>query len=75
MKISDEGPHGPVSPISQKLSLSSRWMRSRGTPTPSAQMSSASSSEMWQVIQSRSPSSPSTSVTNSQAHGMASALK
>ena len=74
-KISEDGPHGPVSPISQKLSLSRRWMRSRGTPTPSAQMSSASSSETWHVIQIRSPSTPRVSVTNSHAHGMASVLK
>ena len=31
-KISEHGPHGPVSPISQKLSLSRRWMRSHGEP-------------------------------------------
>ena len=64
-----------MSPISQKLSLSRRWMRSRGNPTLSAQISSASSSEVWTVTQMRSPSRPSTSVTNSHAHGMASALK
>ena len=34
MWISLHGPHGPVSPICQKLSLSPRrWMRSIGTPT------------------------------------------
>ena len=46
------GPHGPVSPICQKLSLSpSRWMRSIGTPTASCQICSASSSLSWTVIQ------------------------
>ena len=48
----------------------------RGGRRPtSAQISSASSSETWQVIQMRSPSRPRTSVMNSHAHGMASALK
>ena len=43
-----DGPHGPVSPISQKLSSSPRrWMRSAGTPTASRQMSAASSSSRW----------------------------
>ncbi len=61
------GPHGPVSPICQKLSLSPRrWMRSIGTPTTSCQIFSASSSLSWTVIQMRSPSKPHTSVTSSQ---------
>ena len=39
MWISLHGPHGPVSPICQKLSLSPRrWMRSIGTPTCSCQI-------------------------------------
>ena len=59
MWISEHGPHGPVSPICQKLSLSPRrWMRSIGTPTCSCQIASASSSLSWTVIQSRSPSKP-----------------
>ena len=70
------GPHGPVSPICQKLSLSPiRWMRAIGTPTRSCQICSASSSLSWTVIQIRSPSKPSTSVVYSQAHGMAFSLK
>ena len=76
MCSSEHGPHGPVSPICQKLSASPRrWMRSIGTPTASCQICSASSSEVCTVIQMRSPSSPSVSVTSSHAHGMASALK
>ncbi|CAB4912516.1 unannotated protein [freshwater metagenome] len=74
-KISVEGPQGPVSPISQKLSLSSRWILLGSRPTTSVQMPSASSSVTWHVTQRRSPSMPRTSVTNSQAHGIASALK
>ena len=63
MWISLHGPHGPVSPICQKLSLSPRrWMRSIGTPTCSCQMASASSSLSWTVIHNRSPSRPNVSV-------------
>ena len=68
-------PRGPVSPMFQKLSSPRRWMRSAGTPTASRQICSASSSLSWTVIHSRSPSMPRTSVTSSQAKGMASALK
>ena len=50
-------------------------MRSIGTPTTSCQICSASSSEVWTVIQMRSPSKPRSSVTYSHAHGMASSLK
>ena len=50
-KISVHGPHGPVSPICQKLSEANgapllspmRIIRSRGTPTSLAQMSASSS--------------------------------
>ena len=42
--ISEHGPQGPVSPISQKLSSSVCWIRDRGTPTTSAHRSAASSS-------------------------------
>ncbi len=72
---SELGPHGPMSPISQKLSLSRRWMRSIGKPTSSTHSATASSSSTWQVTQMRSPSRPSVSVENSQAQRMASALK
>ncbi len=72
---SELGPHGPTSPISQKLSAPSRWIRSVGKPTASAQISWASSSLVWMVTQMRSPSRPRTSVSSSQDHGMASALK
>ena len=59
MWISLHGPHGPVSPACQKLSLSPRrWMRSIGTPTISCQIASASSSDSCTVIHSRSPSKP-----------------
>ena len=81
MWISEHGPHGPVSPICQKLSLSpSRWMRSSGTPTCSCQIASASSSLSWTVIHSRSPSKPQpplagSEVTRSQLHGMIVALE
>jgi len=76
MWISEHGPHGPTSPICQKLSLSpSRWMRSIGTPTTSCQICSASSSLSCTVIHNRSPSKPNTSVTSSQPHGMAFSLK
>jgi hypothetical protein len=61
-KISLDGPHGPVSAMRQKLSSSSRWMRSSGTPTRSRQIAAASSSVWWTVIQSRSTSNWSTSV-------------
>ena len=44
-------------------------------PTLSIQICSASSSSSWTVIQRRSPSWPRTSVSSSQAIGMASALK
>ena len=61
MCSSEHGPHGPVSPICQKLSLSPRrWMRFMGTPTCSCQICSASSSLSWTVIQMRSPSRPNT---------------
>jgi hypothetical protein len=76
MWSSEQGPHGPVSPICQKLSASPRrWMRSIGTPTTSCQICSASSSEVCTVIQMRSPSKPRSSVVYSQAQGMASSLK
>ena len=76
MKISESGPQGPVSPIVQKLSSSPmRWMRSGRTPTLSIHSCSASSSPSCTVIQRRSPSRPKTSVSSSQAIGIASALK
>ena len=50
-------------------------MRSGRTPTTSRQIASASSSEVWQVTQRTSGSSPNSSVTSSQAMGIASALK
>ncbi len=76
MKISESGPHGPVSPMAQKLSSSPmRWIRSGGRPTLSIQICSASSSVSWTVTQRRSPSKPKTSVSSSQAIGMASSLK
>ena len=51
------------------------WMRSVGMPMESRQMPAASSSVEWTVIQRRSPSIFSTSVSNSQAQAMISALK
>ncbi len=50
-------------------------MRSSGMPTASCQMASASSSDVWTVIQRRSPSKPNISVTSSHDHGMAFSLK
>ena len=52
-KISEFGPHGPVSAMRQKLSSSPRrWMRSAGSPTTSRQIFSASSSVSWTVTHS-----------------------
>jgi hypothetical protein len=53
----------------------SRWIRSIGTPTCSCQIASASSSVVWTVIQRRSPSKPTTSVSSSHAIAMAPSLK
>ena len=50
-------------------------MRSRREADDVGQIASASSSLTWTVTQMRSPSRPSTSVTNSHAHGMASVLE
>ena len=50
-------------------------MRDIGTPTCSCQIASASSSDSWTVIHSRSPSMPHPSVTSSQLAGMISSLK
>ena len=84
MWISEQGPQGPVSPISQKLSLRpkrSTWEGS--TSVASRQIRSASSSAgrpsasspPKTVTHSRSLGSFQTPVRSSQAHGIASALK
>ena len=53
-KISDDGPHGPVSPmLPEVVSSPRRWMRSAGKPTSSRQMRSASSSSSCTVTHSR----------------------
>src|SRR5512138_103752 len=81
--ISEHGPHGPVSPIAQKLSfIPSLKIRSGGTPSP-FQKSKASwshgrpPSPLKTVVASRSTGSPSHfgEVTNSHAHLTASFLK
>ena len=66
-KISELGPHGPVGPISQKLSSPRRWMRLGGTPMRSRQSSSAWSSEVCTVTHRRSGSSPKPSVIRPHA--------
>ena len=61
-KISDEGPHGPVSPMRQKFGSPSRWIRSGGNPTTSRQIRSASSSSSCTVTHNRPGSTFSTSM-------------
>ena len=62
--------------MAQKLSASPRrWIRSRGTPTFSAQISIDSSSVSKTVTQIRSGSSSKTVVASSQAKGIACSLK
>jgi hypothetical protein len=81
--ISEQGPHGPVSPMAQKLSLApSLWMRLSGMPCPFHRAKASSSqgsvpSPAKTVAAQRSLSSPSHFglVTNSQAQATASFLK
>ena len=84
MWISVHGPHGPVSPISQKLShFDARSTRSGETPAFSIQMRSASSSAprpssaspSKTVTHRRSAGRPQTFVSSSQAQVIASSLK
>ena len=73
--ISEHGPHGPVSPISQKLSFSSKRRTWAGlTSVTSFQIFSASSSSRNTVTQSRSLGSFKTPVSSSHAQPMASRL-
>ena len=79
--ISEHGPHGPVSPISQKLSfLLPRRMRSSGTNLSHSWCASSSGSSpdagspSKYVTYSRSAGILYTSVRSSHAHAIASAL-
>ena len=84
MWISVQGPQGPVSPISQKLSLRPKKSTCAGsTSVDSFQMRAESSSRGRPsfssppntVTHSRSRGRPHTFVRSSHAHGIASALK
>ena len=84
MWISVQGPQGPVSPISQKLSRRSKrrtWLGSTSVSSSHRRSASSSagspsaSSPPKTVTHKRSFGRPQTSVRSSQAHGMASALK
>ena len=74
--ISEHGPHGPVSPIDQKLSSSPSFASLvEETPIFLSQISSDSLSSLWTVTQRRSSGSLSSSVKNSHAYSMAFSLK
>ena len=76
MSISEHGPHGPVSPMAQKLSSSSRRTTLSGEmPVSLGHSSAASSSSRKTVTHSFSLGRPSLSTKNSQANSMASFLK
>lgn len=80
--ISEHGPHGPVSPISQKLSVlspgiicaSGRYFFHSSFASRSAARPSSSSPSKY-VAYRRSTGSFHTSVSSVKAHSMASALK
>ncbi len=73
---SEQGPHGPVSPMAQKLSFSPRRrMRSSPRPATDFQSAKASSSSVKTVAFRRSLGSPSSSVSSSQQKRIASSLK
>ena len=75
MWISEHGPHGPVSPISQKLSFSpNRRIWSGAMSVCARHQSSASSSVVYTVAHSAGLGSFHTSVSNSQAQAIASFL-
>src|SRR3972149_1893977 len=70
--ISEQGPHGPVSPICQKLSFSSSLViLSFGIPVTSSQRASASSSSLNTVTHNLSFGSAISTVRNSHAKDMA----
>ncbi len=71
---SEQGPHGPVSPIAQKLSFSPR-RRIRSAGRNCLQSSNASSSSVKTVALSRSLGRPKSSVRSSQQDWIASFLK
>ncbi len=74
--VSEQGPHGPVSPIDQKLSASpNRRMRSSPMPATFFQSLMASSSPSSTVALIRSLGSPHFSVISSQQNRIASSLK
>ena len=80
--ISEHGPHGPVSPISQKLSClfpliiwSAGRCRSHIAAASSSRQSPSAGFPSNTVAYRREESSFSTSTRNSQAQSMASALK
>ena len=74
--ISEHGPHGPVSPIDQKLSSSPSFASLvEDTPIFLSQISSDSLSSLWTVTQRRSSGSFSSSVKNSHAYSIAFSLK
>ena len=74
--ISEHGPHGPVSPIDQKLSLvGMRMMRSSGRPAIFFHRAKASSSSENTVTSRRSAGRPNSFVTRFQASSIATSLK
>src|SRR4030043_1876767 len=75
MMISEHGPHGPVSPICQKLSFApSLAILSSGSPINSDQSFTASSSSIYTETWSLSLGNLNHSVKNSQAKVIASSL-
>ena len=74
MWISEHGPHGPVSPISQKFSASKRSTCARSTSVTSLHSAAASSSVVCTVAQSAAFGSFQTPVRSSHAQRIASRL-
>ena len=75
-KISEQGPHGPVSPMRQKLSaVGMRMIRLSGRPAIRFHKNAASSSSEYTVASSRSAGRPNSLVTIVQASSIASGLK
>ena len=76
MKISEHGPHGPVSPMDQKLSaVGIRMIRLSGRPAIFFQRPKASSSSEKTVAISRSFGSAYSLVISVQASSIARSLK
>ena len=76
MKISEQGPQGPVSPICQKLSeVAMRMILASGKPAILRHSSAASSSVWKTVTRSLSFGRPNSLVIRFQASSIASGLK